>query len=173
MIDNPPIDEGLRALSFVRQFHPKAILAGGYLRDCLLGVQPKDIDIFVPHPGVYAQGRSAEDYTGDSEVAGVVHVSGFALPVQVITLAPGLDVEDRVLHHDFGICQVWHDGTDLHLTDNFRLDVLFRRFTLRHCESQREFYRSMSRWARIRERFDQFALHIPQRFARFEAQPEA
>lgn len=178
------IDQGLRALFAVQAALPRAILAGGYLRDCLLGREPKDIDIFVPHePGV-EDGRfeciradgtgfvatpmmGAAEYMERTEVSGIWDVRGFDLPVQIVMLEPGLDPVERAELHDFGICQVWHDGAELHTTDSFEMDKAMQTFTLCHCEDEREYKRSMRRWERLRVKYPSFTLVVPERFREF------
>ena len=167
---------GLVALSNIQKFFPRAILAGGYLRDTETGRMPKDIDVFVPAATLEEMDdfenltdakfmTGAAEYMEQSEVAHIWDVPGYACPVQVIMLRPGLDPVDRAKHHDYGICQVWHDGTELHFTDAFKADRLYQTFTLTHCEDQKEFDRSMRRWERLSQKFPDWTLQVPERYA--------
>lgn len=168
------LNVGLRALADVRACFPGAILAGGFLRDVILGREPKDIDIFVPCSLTADPGdldmvpmRGAAEYMEQTEVDDIWDVRGYELPVQVIMLAPDLDPVERARAHDFGICQVWHDGEQLHHSGNFERDVMAKTFTLCICEDKKEFTRSMRRWERLRVKFPEFTLVVPESFAVF------
>jgi len=169
---------GLVVLAEVQKFFPKAILAGGYLRDTLTGRTPKDIDVFIPspEPGAVRNFESvmkcspdsgAAEYMDRGEVAAIWTVPGFAVPVQVISLKPGLCPVDRARNHDFGICQVWHDGTGQYMTEIFAKDLANRTFTLAACEDSTEFARSMRRWDRLKEKFPEWALVILDEFSHY------
>src|ERR1700754_852148 len=94
----PDFSAGLAALTLVQAVFPKAVLAGGYLRDLFFGKTPKDIDIFVPYTeflpnntlGLVAM-TGAADYTEQSEIDSIYDMQGFELPVQVIMRRRGLD----------------------------------------------------------------------------------
>ena len=166
------IQPGLDALRAVQKVFPGALLAGGYLRDAHLSRAPKDIDIFVAHSDTWVAGNlmmvsmtGAAEYMEQSEVGAIWNVEGFGLPVQVIMLRPGLSPQDRAEKHDFGVCQVWHDGDVMGFTSGFSEDAHERTFTLRHCEDQKEYDRSMRRWDRLKEKFPEFTLVVPEEFA--------
>jgi hypothetical protein len=144
-----------------------AIVAGGFLRDSILGFEPKDIDVFIAHD-------PSRDYVAElskvigqpvriqvgtmystSEVVAVFTTEGDC-PIQVIELDG--DPTERAKHHDFGICQVWHDGTNLCTTGHFEFDRLHERCTLIHCESADEHARSMRRWERLKDKLVGFTL---------------
>lgn len=53
------LDWALDVLSHVQKVYPTAFIAGGFLRDIELGIEPNDLDIFVPQKGedqTYAYG---------------------------------------------------------------------------------------------------------------------
>jgi hypothetical protein len=171
----------------------KGLIAGGAVRDHLLGRAVKDIDVFVPYSediesklqtafGVlHVNPIIAAEYAGaGGEVEHVyeIHESTDPFgedwnapvkpPVQVIVLAPGLDPEERARHHDFGICQCWYLGNgQFQQTLAFTNDMMHQRFTLSHCEDQQQFDRSMRRWSRFSERFAGFYLYVPIEFMEF------
>jgi hypothetical protein len=156
-----------------RLFHggfPEAIVAGGFLRDSILGFQPKDIDIFISRrQGVrkedlvesigQALGGTAKiefnlSYT-NMEVDRIIEVGipGAPYPVQVIELGDSKAPVDRVREHDFGLCQVWlgaYYGLDA--TPAFTTDRQNKTCTLTHCESLAEWQRSMRRWQRLSQK---------------------
>lgn len=171
------ISIGLKALFAVQAVVPGAILAGGYLRDSILSRPAKDIDIFVPYqgPGVAPFLKlgalvmtGAAQYMEQTEVDNVFDLPGFELPVQIIELAPGLDPVDRTKDHDFGICQVWHDGTAMGSTEAFTKDCGDQTFTLVSCANKPEYDRSMRRWERLKLKFPEFTLVLPEQFLSFK-----
>lgn len=169
-------------LKRVRDIAPSAIVAGGYLRDRLNFVSPKDVDIFVEPLGLQQQFDLAKrfplkkdtatqflEYTGGefSEVCGVWSLGiadGYSVQLIEVDKAP----EQRAREHDFGICQVYHDGTDLHVTDAFLKDHSERTFTLSHCESKAQFDRSMARYERLSMKYPSYPLVIPQEFQQWQ-----
>lgn len=166
----------------------KGLIAGGAVRDHLLNRAVKDIDVFVPYSediesklqtafGVlHVNPIIAAEYAG-GEVEHVYEINistdpfepdGGRPPLQVIVLAPGLDLLDRARHHDFGICQCWYEGSgQFSHTLAFTNDMTHQRFTLSHCEDQQQFDRSMRRWERFSERFEGFYLYVPFEFMEF------
>jgi len=165
------IETGLSALKAVQTVVPEALLAGGYLRDCLLGREPKDIDIFIPYQGAEirafrelpgAHTDIPECYMEQSEVASVGSLRGFEMPVQVIELRPGLNPLDRVKAHDFGICQVWSSGDGFSCTPAFLHDIRCATFTLTECNDAKEYARSMRRWYRLSKKYPDYTLVVPQ-----------
>lgn len=129
--------EARRWLENVQRVAPSAVIAGGFLRDLHAGVQPKDIDIFVPAPfgmvwlpepmrsecrTVY---RTGEGYNGGmrDEVIWVGEIPTSYLPLNIVVLmTPNPDmtreefaafVRERV---DFDFCQITFDGSRLSLT---------------------------------------------------------
>lgn len=178
------ISEGMRALEAVKAVFPGAILAGGYLRDAHFGRSAKDIDIFVPHmsdtrhldlryaePGsglLLCSVAGAAEYMEQTDVNRIFDFDmlGYALPVQVVMMAPGVDVVQRCGEHDFDFCQIWHDGWVTRTTIEFR-SMAPRVVTLTHCEDAAQFARSMRRWDRLKAKYPDFELAIPQRFQCF------
>ncbi|MBY4725715.1 MULTISPECIES: hypothetical protein [Burkholderia] len=180
-------------LAQLQEVGVKGLIAGGAVRDHILGKQVKDIDVFVAHdPDVVSKLQAAfgvlhvnpslaAEYIGEVGQSEVSHVYGVTsssdpfdtanthrVPVQVIVLAPGMDPLDRVKHHDFGICQCWYEGAGKNgFTGAFFDDAASKQFTLSHCEDQHQFDRSMRRWERFKERFPEFSLYVPFRFREY------
>jgi len=182
-------------LAQLQEVGVKGLIAGGAVRDHILGKPVKDIDVFVAHEpnlvsklqaafgALHVNPSLAAEYIGEAGQSEVSHVyevrksvDPFDMgaihlpPVQVIVLAPGMDPLDRVKHHDFGICQCWYEGggdLDFGFTGAFIGDVADNSFTLTHCEDQHQFDRSMRRWERFKERFPEFSLYVPFRFREY------
>lgn len=167
-------DEVLEVLQRVKEFAPSAILAGGYLRDTVLDRPAKDIDIFCcaevepmrlrrKFPEARLEPFSHWLEYQDNEVVSVWNLgTAMGLPVQLIEI-DGHPL-DRAKEHDFGICQVWHDGTDMDSTEAFLRDCLDSSFTLVRCENQAQFDRSMKRFARLSQKYPDHELVIPLEF---------
>lgn len=150
---------------------PGAAVAGGYLRDAALHLQPKDMDVFIPESrlsnydleqalyralGVPFKFDCDLSYGDDSEVKRVMSelppfggTWTFGVQVQVIELASGIDPAARFHRYDFGLCQsmLGVDGRWLQ-SPAFIKDTAAKTCTLAHCESEREHQRSMRRWQR-------------------------
>jgi hypothetical protein len=101
-----------------------AIIAGGAIRDHILGLPVKDIDIFVL--GMSAE--SAKEIFGADiiEYAGVEeakhqHRSQNGLTVDLV-FSRCNNVREVLEHFDLGICRVAWDGWDYVLTDDFEFD---------------------------------------------------
>lgn len=111
------------------------IIAGGAVRDTLLGRAVKDIDVFMDSAyktvfmnSVSAQywkrlGRSHTEYKLANVVDEVYETSfGYQWPVQVIFCS--IDPEEYVTRYfDLGICKAWYDGTRIHCHKDFIKDV--------------------------------------------------
>lgn len=154
---------------------PGAVVAGGYLRDSLLGLPPKDIDVFIPKSAIVsdvlaqrlgqAVGHDVKIECNLSyanmEVARIMGTTDRALPIQFIEMSGGQDPKERVARHDFGICQVWVDMNGLDWTEAFEHDRRRMDCTLVHCESPEEHKRSMRRWERLKEKLAGWRLVDP------------
>jgi hypothetical protein len=164
------------ALARLQAIAPSAIVAGGFLRDSLLGAEAKDIDVFatkltsdqlaalvVAFPDAKQEPYAAFLEYANSEVQEVWHLGTVdGLPLQLIEVT-GSPIE-RAMEHDFGLCQVWHDGVQMWTTCHFVADAEAKQFVLRQCESQNQFDRSMKRYARLSNKYPGYALSIPEEF---------
>jgi hypothetical protein len=108
-----------------------AIIAGGAIRDHILGLPVKDIDIFIL--GMPAQ-EAKEIFGADIiEYAGVEEAkhqcrsdSGLALD---LVFSQYDNVYEVLAHFDLGICRVAWDGWDFVVTDDFVGDWTERQIT--------------------------------------------
>ena len=164
-------------IKHVVDLYPGACIAGGYVRDVICGKTPKDIDVFVPplrfplevessHEAVKEITVEVQRTLGFKEVTGCRYMSqnevqrvwntevfvDFA-PVQVIELAPGLTLKERIYQHDFGICQCWFDATGLHVTKAFVEDFINETLTLLVAEDEKQYDRSLRRAERFKGKF--------------------
>ena len=119
----PPEWENLRR-KVASQAGRHAIIAGGAIRDHILGLPVKDIDIFVL--GMSAE--SAKEIFG----ADIIEYAGVAEAKHQYRTQDGLiadlvfsrydNIQEVLEHFDLGICRVAWDGWDYVLTDDFEFD---------------------------------------------------
>lgn len=109
-----------RFLKAVQAYDDRAIVAGGYLRDVILGGQPKDVDVWLYNPlpkdlklelpGQYKIKRNI--FMKDSlSIRRIISVEWEGIVFDIIQLLdPNIHAIDRF---DFGINQVYYDGVKL------------------------------------------------------------
>lgn len=176
----------------------KAIIAGGTVRDFLLGKPHKDIDVFLPVAGRGVGGRWIDLLTHEFGYR-KMHVTPFAIEYlnwqpelkfvlgyticsnEVIQFV-GIDtqrlqrhdwgVEAVVERFDFGLSQAAYDGKRIFVTDTFREDRANRTFTVTRCTGPADAERSRKRYERLAARWlpEQWALNIPEEFEPFFAE---
>lgn len=159
-----------------------AVVSGGYLRDHLAKVPPKDIDVFTPHMEAHQIAsmlrafpdarveifNNAIEYISSGEVVAVYQLGLVqGIPLQLIMLSGGISPRERYKTNDFGQCQCMDDGTSFEGTAQFVSDCYMQEFTLSVCEDQRQFDRSMRRWSRLSKKFPTHELVIQSRFGVF------
>lgn len=164
----------LDVLSLVHSLSPEALLAGGCLRDLILGGEVKDLDIFVDasnedhwedlrnilqfRHGWRPVTQINADYVASmrSEVSKVV---GFRVPqvpheVQIIGLKRLLYPMDALNRMDFGACQI---GMSHHqcvfYTPAAHKDLTERTITMLEPEDPTQEYRSLTRAARFEDKY--------------------
>ena len=103
-----------------------AIIAGGAIRDHILGLPVKDIDIFVL--GMIAESAKKVFDANTIEYAGVEEAQhqyrtrdGLAVD---LVFSRYDNVREVLEHFDLGICRVAWDGWDYVVTDDFELIVV-------------------------------------------------
>jgi hypothetical protein len=190
LIDLPDdkYDLAMQALELVKDI-PGAAIAGGFIRDSIVGVQFKDIDIFIPYTEdkvieavmakIDAEEMQSASYMSQQEVTRIwskyltsEDTDEYDTPeddlliskqheVQIIMLAKGMTLADRIPLYDFGFCQCWFDGKTLSYTDAFVDDLTRKEYTLVHCEDKKQFDRSMRRAEKFKKRFFDWKLVIP------------
>lgn len=187
--NSPLLRAATKALNEFKAMNPgvRACISGGFLRDVCVGQTPRDCDVFVemPKDADAAFERTLHDAFGlvgwYMEVTPEYHAcpgvarigrAGYVsedplVEINVILLNHGVDPVADAKGHDFGACQVWTEGGEIHATSAFFNDVAQRTFTLDVCEDQEQFDRSMRRWERLSPRFPGWTLSIPARFSHF------
>jgi hypothetical protein len=168
------------ALEIIRLRFPDAVIAGGALRDTLLGREVKDIDVFASHPYgwsnahdiiswtdwadrmlgpsyyVIHEGLAQEYSEGLYGVVCAIEIDAAVTrprPIQLIMLDTPVTLETVVERIDFGLCRVSHDGTTLFQHPDFVHDVNNRFFTLRRSENEAQYDRSCRRFRRLNEKY--------------------
>lgn len=192
-----PLAEGRRIvetfayeqLALALMDYPDAFLAGGYLRDRLLGLKPKDIDIFTFQP--LLEGRTPQSFNsvnsaggGEARVVCTESIIGGypasefdpllggnlqpdPYPVQIIHLNPaGTHAPTRetaVLQFVFGIMQIVFDiDTDQVLgTSAFSLDAQRRTFTVCRCNGNADAFFAMKKFQMLQPKFEGWTLMVP------------
>lgn len=152
-----------------------SVIAGGAVRDWLLGREVKDIDVWVPAvPGmdyqpllekVYGPVQVMPTYTGRVGVERVYHGGNLehdGLPVQVIEFSEYSALpafrQEVVDQFDFGLCRAGYGLHGLMITQEFLADVENHRFTLLRCDDQSDFDRSTARYNRLRQKYPGYTL---------------
>lgn len=165
----------------LKQFPPQAIIAGGAVRDFLLGVEPKDIDVFIPNTPPEQPSRiSFEAFGCPSDRYGLFRIDGIyerqaeyealnniclvstgtlhGYRVDAIELTDVITPLELVQTFDFGINQCWFDSVT-HITGNMIHDSQNQVVTLYHTDRMD---RSLKRFERFNERHgNSYRLEIP------------
>jgi hypothetical protein len=178
-----------RVLEELRRLDGRAHLAGGAVRDTLLGRPVKDWDIFVPtnirtdkvHEIV---GRTPESnvygpqYFGwSTDIIGTAEyrvprydpdTSDAYLDLNVIHLTRKQTLEENLERFDWGLCRVGLNENGYVVEGyGYDLDVMTKSFVLRACENADQFGYAMTRYHRLRKKYNDWALFIPGKFAQF------
>ncbi|HEX2859105.1 MAG TPA: hypothetical protein VHP58_02785 [Alphaproteobacteria bacterium] len=135
----------------------RPLVLGGYLRDRVLGLEPRDIDVFVHADRNAVMGLFGMPVThpmdGDYDGSGGMEwprlrrniafevmtfgVSGYAQPVQVMATADPFSPADLVRRGDFGVNQIAYDGRLVYRTQAFDNDMAHRQLVMRHNHTPR------------------------------------
>lgn len=164
------------ALASVKLSYPEAVIAGGALRDREHGVKVKDIDIFVNDKTCSADiirklratgwadiQLNGDDSYGDGaserQIVAVLDLKYPGCPdIQLIAMR-----QFKLEEIDFGICQIAFDGTRIIRTPDYHLDMQAKQFRLIPKVADAMFVRSLARWARLKEKYPEWKLHLGSR----------
>lgn len=173
-------------LSTIQKDYPDVFLAGGYLRDRLLGLNPKDVDFFTFLP--LLEGRSPDIDKGDpthsqgggeTRVTGVEQVFDYAevyagkapYEVQVIHLNPSFapDCFKAVELFAFGLQQILLNP-DTHAVDRtqaFNDDVTQRKITVWRCHGTDDAHAIYKKYQHLtKTKFRDWQLHVPEKWVK-------
>jgi hypothetical protein len=168
------------ALASVQLTFPDAVIAGGCLRDREQGVKVKDIDIFISttNPGSYGAGsivsrlerdgwadvalNGDESYGRDVMARGITAVVDLKYPgcppLQLIAMK-----QFKLEEIDFGICQIMFDGKRIVRLPDYHYDLAAKQFRIIPKMTDALFVRSLGRWARLKEKYPAWTLHLGSR----------
>lgn len=165
------------ALKIVKPYAPQAHIGGGAVRDVLLGRPIKDIDLFVGPKDDIASIEKAieclwpvktrtftEFYENPTvpmkDVMEYTNTDG-RTPLNIIVLkSQDAGVHFNMSRFDFGLCRVAYDG-ELHRTEQFDNDVINNTFTLLQADTLQQFYRSITRYERMRAKYPDWSITLP------------
>lgn len=168
-------------LGLIQTYDPVAHIAGGALRDLRCHRPIKDVDVFADARHVKgiqsilrAQGYSVisqegEEYFTHAPNTACVDIwtKGDGIPVNVIFQKDLFKLDDQLKRFDFGICQIGFDGRAVSSTMFFLQDMYDAQFVLRGCENHGSFQNSMLRYERLKEKYEEWPLVIPECMERY------
>lgn len=159
----------LDVLNKVQTQYPSAVIAGGCLRDLDYGLQPKDVDIFIPNTFdlVGEAEDNIQDVLGDAtEIFGQVsdkydYVRDVNLVLKYTIGDTDYDVIFETIKDksqtvidtfDFSICQIMHNGKELTVSGAYSLTKTLKKiFCTRYDKDTFQ-----SRVKRLSEKFGDF-----------------
>jgi hypothetical protein len=172
-------------LEALQKVEPLVHIAGGAVRDTILGKPIQDIDIFADDAFVetiaellrsrfgYVKVGEWKQYLGFSDPA-MTRVAKFekaeeTIPICIIGLKWGyITPKANIGRFDFGICMPAFDGENIIKTEKFDTDVENKTFTLYRADNIEQFIYSMSRYKKITAgRYAGWELVIPKVFEEF------
>lgn len=170
-------------LTALQDHAPEAFIGGGALRDMQMERPVKDVDLFMSEAEQFSPDRRALmaafgyqssdyinfDYTnGDHTLvdAWTFEKPG-ATPFNLIRLRSDYDFPSALQRFDLGICQIGHNGREVHRTDAFKADIKGQHMTVVRCENADQMAHTKARHARLQAKYDGWPLVIPDRFQLF------
>ena len=153
-------------LAKAQEEDPKALLAGGCIRDTWCGKHHKDLDLFVTKQISYS-GELDKDYMGNwksritesglreykectKSIRGVTEGKWNGEDINIVTFTPWSSPAEMLEEFDFGICQIAYDGKEIITTPAFHWDYKHGVFTMMH---GRRYEKSKGRFERINQRY--------------------
>jgi hypothetical protein len=160
-----------------------AHIAGGAVRDTVLGRRIKDIDIFLDNAHCDEAAKILRSKFSYVKVGEWVQYECFSdpmvsrvarfekasevTPISLIGLAEELDAQENIRRFDFGICMAYWEGQDERMltSDQFKRDAEGETFTLHRADDYPQFVYSMSRFGKLTaDRYRDWTLSVPDRF---------
>jgi Poly A polymerase head domain len=180
---NRQVQHYANILEALQQAIPGSVhIAGGAVRDTILGRPIRDIDIFLHHLAgdpAAALLRTKFGYVRVGEWVKyeffsdpmVVRVAKFekadeTIPVCLIGLAEALNPHDNITRFDFGICMAaWAGGDSMITAGSFKRDIERKTFTLCRAGNFAQFAYSMVRFKKLTaDRYKDWTLSVPSQF---------
>lgn len=167
------------ALALVKPHDPTAFVGGGALRDSILGVSIKDIDIFVGPGFDPARFEEVTDlrlddlqdhvdpteyqdfFQGDLKDVFCFTPFAGALPVQIVQMARGMTIREQLDRFDFSFCQVAWDGSFLTVGSSFYPDIERKIAGYAHTDEHPSYCGSVRRAVRLSDRFPGWRFIMP------------
>lgn len=170
------------ALIAVKGAYPGAIVAGGCLRDAILGVPHRDIDIFVGpdfdptklpeawaafvlSPETFVQDYAEHFAPRLKAVWGLANCDGELLgpaAAQIIVMAEPIKLPELLADFDWGFCQIGgHTLSKLFCTDAFRADMNNNTATLTAKPGDPRMERMLRRGKEFQRRFPDRRFLVP------------
>jgi hypothetical protein len=169
-------------LQAVQKVEPKAVVAGGCLRDAEHGKPIKDIDVFIPlrdwgdlrevvkriTDELGVESSLPLDFTPyqewNGEVIGVHQIRKDGLNIELIALAISPDVfswETCVSRMDMGLCQIAFTGTCVFCSQYYSEDAQAKRFSVhRDCLAYYSEEATLARFDRLSLKYPEYPLII-------------
>ena len=165
-----------------RDVSASAHIAGGAVRDTILGRPIRDVDIFLhdtagdPAAALlrakfgYVKVGEWRQYEMFSDPM-VARVAKFekadeTIPICLIGLTKDLAPDDNIARFDFGVCMAAWDGTGAMITnDDFKRDIESKTFTLCRADNLAQFSYSMVRFKKLTaDRYKDWGLSVSDQF---------
>lgn len=174
----------LEQLALAVEVYPDAFIAGGYLRDRLLGFKPKDIDIFTFEP--LADGREAlkDGDAANSQGGGPNRITSVEQPIDVLDAQAGRALYPvQIIHLNsesakssreavgqfaFGLMQILYDhqGGYVDWTQAFKDDIDKQRFTVWRCNGSEDAFFIYKKYGHLSaSKFKKWPLCVPKKWA--------
>ena len=158
-------------------------IAGGAVRDSILGRPIRDVDIFLSNTDAdpaavllrakfgYVKVGEWKQYMGFSDPM-LMRVAKFeksdeSIPICLIGLTENLSPYDNISRFDFGPCMAaWQGGTTTMITNgSFKRDIESKTFTLYRADNLAQYSYSMVRYEKLTaDRYKDWGLSIPSQF---------
>lgn len=169
-------------LAAIQTVAPEAFLGGGALRDLDLGREVKDLDVFVSEPnftfvdmhlrmvwGYRLRSVQRLDYFGaDPSVAEAREFTKDGEPpLNIISLRDSFDFPGGLDRFDLGLCQIGFNGSEVVRTGAYVTDAQHQTMTVSRCSSEAQMERTVARAERLRAKYPDWDLCIPDGFSDF------